>query len=134
MRWVSIGAAVFAPLRDFHVLDPPGALNFLEKRLQLQIVRPHPELDDALAKHLVAGVPGDLIVVVNRDKAAVDKTVERDIVRRRLEHLAQHRLAGLQPSVIALTGGRDFRPQVHLAPEQAMVAASVASCSASFRR
>ena len=122
-----VGAAVLAPLRDFHVLDAPGLPNVLEKPLHLLVVRPHSERDDAVANHVGAGVPGDLVLVVNRDKASVGETVDRDIVRRRFEHLAQHRLAGLQPNMVAFPRGRGFRAQVYFAPEQAIVSASAAS-------
>ena len=118
---IRLDVPVLAPLRDLHVLDAAGFLNLLEKQVHLLFVGPHPKRDDAAPNHVVARVAGDLVVVVDGNETSVGKAVDCDAIRRGVEHLAQHGLAGLQPSVIAFACRRDFGAQVHFPDEQAMV-------------
>jgi hypothetical protein len=113
--------AIFAALHDFHVLDAAGLTKGLEKPGELIFVPPHPKRDHVGLHHVVAGITGDLVFVVDGDETAVDQAVDRDIVGRRFEHLAQHRLAGLQPEVIAFSRRRGLGAQVYFADEQALV-------------
>jgi len=116
-----VDGAIFAALGYFHVLDAPGSPNALEELRYLFFVPPRPKGDHVGPHHVVAGVTADPVIVVDGNETSVGKAVDRDVVRRRFEYLAQHRLACLQLLVIAFQSGCGLRAQVHLAPEQTIV-------------